>query len=314
MLTESRLRPPTIENSLQAELRQRPHRAKQFLRSLLRNKPALLASVVLVVVVLCSVAPGALAPHDPQRQTLALRLVPPAWSEDGTWAHPLGTDALGRDLFSRVIHGARVSLTVGLSAVAIQGVIGVSLGLLAGFRGGRLDRTVMAITDIQYALPFLVVAIAIMAVLGASLRNVILVLGITGWVYYARLVRAQVLSLRELDFVEAAVCIGARPGRVVVRHLLPNVVTQIIVIGSLQVAAMIISEASLSFLGVGIPPEVPSWGGMVAEGRTYVSTGWWVSAFPGAAIFLTTMSVNLIGDWLREELDPSLKSARQGVR
>ncbi|MBX3070830.1 MAG: ABC transporter permease [Thermomicrobiales bacterium] len=308
-MTQSAAGTPSIVTLGQINQRDRPHPAVQTLRSLLRNKPAFASAIVLIVVTLCAVASGVIAPHDPDRQTLALRLVPPAWSDGGSWSHPLGTDALGRDLLSRLIYGARVSLIVGLSAVTIQALIGVSLGLIAGFRGGRLDSIIMAVTDIQYALPVLVVAIAIMAVLGPSMRNVIIVLGITGWVYYARLVRAQVLSLREQDFVEAAQAIGVKPGRIMFRHILPNATTQIIVVGSLQVAAMIISEASLSFLGLGIPPEIPSWGVMVAEGRTYISTGWWVCAFPGAAIFLTAMSVNLLGDWLREELDPSLKAS-----
>jgi peptide/nickel transport system permease protein len=268
--------------------------------------------LLLTLIVVTAVLAPVIAPHDPKEQDITLRLHPPAWQDGGSWSFPLGNDALGRDILSRIIYGARISLIVGVSAVFIQGAIGTGLGLLAGFYGGRLDSIIMRLTDLQYALPFLVLALAVMAVLGPSLRNVILVLGLTGWVYYARIVRAEALSLRRRDFVEAAESIGATNSRLMLRHILPNVTASIIVVGSLQVARMIISEASLSFLGMGIPPTIPSWGGMVAEGRTYVATAWWVSALSGLAIFATVMSVNLVGDWLRDELDPTMRGERGG--
>lgn len=300
---------PTTERALLANeaMRPRPSRAVTYARALWYNKPALGAMIAIVVILLCAVFAPWIAPYDPTHQDLLLRLSPLPWQEGGTWSHPLGTDPLGRDILSRVIYGARISLIVGFAAVVVQGALGITLGLIAGYYGGHVDSVIMRVTDVQYALPFLVLAIAVMAVLGPSLRNVILVLGITGWVYYARIVRAEVLSLREREYIEAAKAIGASAPRLVIRHLLPNLTASIIVIASLQVARMIISEASLSFLGLGVPPSIPSWGSMVAEGRTYVATAWWAAAVPGAAIFVTVMSVNLVGDLLSDVLDPTRK-------
>jgi peptide/nickel transport system permease protein len=310
--TQQGATPQTLERLSGHVLRERPHTVRVYMTSLYRNKAALIGALLLITIVVAAITAPWISPHDPQRQSLPMRLTPPAWQEGGTWTHPLGTDALGRDLLSRLIFGTRISLIVGLSAVAVQGLIGITLGLIAGYYGGRTDSIIMRLTDIQYALPFIILAIAIMAVLGPSLRNVIIVLGITGWVYYARIVRAEVLTLRRREFVEAAIAMGARSSRLMARHLLPNVVTSIIVVGSLQVARMIISEASLSFLGLGVPPNIPSWGVMVAEGRGYVATAWWVSALSGAAIFVTVMSVNLVGDWLRDQLDPTMTGERSG--
>jgi len=288
--------------------RSRPSRLQATLSSLARNRVAALSAIVLFLIILAALTAQWIAPHDPTSQDITLRLHPPAWQSGGSWSNPLGTDSLGRDMLSRIIYGARISLLVGFSAVVIQGLIGVGLGLTAGYYGGRVDSIIMRITDIQYALPFIVLALAVMAVLGPSLRNVILVLGVTGWVYYARVVRAEVLSISRLEYVEAARAVGAPGSRIMLRHVLPNATASIIVIASLQVARMIISEASLSFLGMGIPPTVPSWGGMVADGRSYIATAWWVSAFAGLAIFLTVMTVNVVGDWLRDLLDPTTKN------
>ena len=295
-----------------ARLRRRD-RVWVYAGSLLKNKAALVGVIALFIVVVCAIAAPWIAPHDPTSQDLSLRLHPPAWQDGGSWSYPLGNDALGRDVLSRIIYGARVSLLVGFGAVVVQGVIGISLGLIAGFFGGKIDSIIMRVTDLQYALPFLVLALAVMAVLGQSLRNVILVLGITGWVYYARLVRAEVLTVRRHDYIEAATAIGATNLRLIVKHILPNVTASIIVVASLEVARMIIAEASLSFLGMGVPPSIPSWGGMVSDGRGYVATAWWVAAFSGMAIFLTVTSVNLVGDWLRDELDPTMKGNRTGA-
>jgi len=286
----------------------RSSRLRIHAASLARNKVALVSLLALMIVVCAALGAPWIAPHNPDQQHLALRLHPPAWVHGGSWSYPLGNDALGRDILSRIIYGSRISILVGVSAVVLQGLIGIALGLVAGYHGGWLDSVIMRLTDLQYAIPFLVLALAVMAALGPSLKNVILVLGITGWVYYARVVRSEVLSIRRQEFVEATRSVGASNTRLMVKHVLPNVMSSIIVLASLQVARMIISEASLSFLGMGVPPSIPSWGDMVAEGRTYVTTAWWLSALPGLAIFITVMAVNLFGDWMRDELDPTTKT------
>lgn len=262
--------------------------------------------VISVVVLLAAAAPLA-TPHSPAALNIANRLVPPAWSPGGSTRHLLGTDHLGRDVLSRLAYGARVSLLVGLSAVAISGVVGVLLGLIAGYYRGWLDDAVMRLADFELAFPFILLAIAVLAVLGPGLEKVILVLGLTGWAQYCRLTRAQVLGLRETEFVEAARTIGASTTRILARHVLPNALAPVIVIASFSVASVIIAEASLSFLGLGIPPAVPSWGGMLSEGRAYIERAWWLVTFPGLALMLTVLSINVLGDALRDALDPRLR-------
>jgi peptide/nickel transport system permease protein len=208
---------------------------------------------------------------------------------------------------SRLLYGARVSLLVGFAAVLVAGAVGVALGLVAGYYGGRLDDLLMRVGDVQLAFPVLVLAIAVLSVLGASLGNVIVVLGVTGWVTYARIARAETLSLRQRDFVEGARALGARDGAILWRHILPNVLPPITVVATFSVARTIIAEASLSFLGLGIPPPAPSWGAMLDEGRNYLTTGWWLALFPGLAILLLVLGINLVGDWLRDALDPRVE-------
>jgi len=260
------------------------------------------ALVVLAAIVLAAAAP-ALAPGDPLKNALLERLTPPTWGGE----HPLGTDTLGRDVASRLLHGARVSLVVGFSAVLLAGVVGVVLGLVSGWYRGWLDDAVMRIGDVQLAFPVLVLAVGVLAVLGASLLNLILVLGVTGWITYARIVRGEVLTLRERDFVAAARALGASDAWIVARHLLPNVLPPLTVVATFSVARTIIAEASLSFLGLGIPAPEPSWGAMLDEGRNYITTGWWLALFPGLAILLLVLGINLVGDWLRDVLDPRLE-------
>ena len=260
------------------------------------------ALVVLAAVVLAVFAP-ALAPGDPIKNSLLDRLTPPTWGRE----HPLGTDTLGRDVASRLLHGARVSLVVGFSAVLLAGVAGVVLGLVSGWYRGWLDDVVMRVGDVQLAFPVLVLAVAVLAVLGASVVNLILVLGVTGWITYARIVRGEVLTLRERDFVAAAKALGADDAWILRRHLLPNVLPPITVVATFSVARTIIAEASLSFLGLGIPAPEPSWGAMLDEGRNYITTGWWLALFPGLAILLLVLGINLVGDWLRDVLDPRLE-------
>ncbi|HLG69213.1 MAG TPA: ABC transporter permease [Chloroflexota bacterium] len=272
-------------------------------RSILRRPRIVFSLAVIALVVLCAVAPSLLAPYDPLRPALGARLAPPLVEKDGAM-HLLGTDTLGRDILSRVIFGARISAIVGASAVVLAGVIGVSLGLLAGFYGGLVDATISRLGDIALALPYLVLAIGIVGVFGAGLPTVIGVLALSTWVTYTRIVRAEVLTVRRSEFVEAARSIGASPPRLMFGHILPNISSSIIVVASQQLAAMILFEAALSFLGLGVSPPTPSWGGMVADGRLYIAQAWWVSTLPGIAILLTVLAANWLGDWVRDTLDP----------
>ena len=264
---------------------------------------ALAGALVVLAAVVVAVAAPALAPGDPIKNSLLDRLTPPTWGGE----HPLGTDTLGRDVASRLLHGARVSLLVGFLAVLLAGVSGVVLGLVSGWYRGWLDDVLMRLGDVQLAFPVLVLAVAVLAVLGASVVNLILVLGVTGWITYARIVRGEVLTLRERDFVAAARALGADDAWILRRHLLPNVLPPITVVATFSVARTIIAEASLSFLGLGIPAPAPSWGAMLDEGRNYITTGWWLALFPGLAILLLVLGINLVGDWLRDMLDPRME-------
>ncbi|MBL0932895.1 MAG: ABC transporter permease, partial [Alphaproteobacteria bacterium] len=245
-------------------------------------------------------------PVEPDATDCQVGLEPPG-TDTGDGVHLLGTDALGRDVLSRLMVAARVSLLVGFASVVVSGAIGVTLGLVMGYDDKWLGRTLMALTDIQLAIPFLVLALAVVAVLGSSLLNIILVLGATNWVQYARVVRAECLVLKNREFVQAARVLGASTFRILRRHLLPNVMSSIIVISSLQVAKMILLESSLSFLGLGVPASIPTWGVMISDGRNYLANAWWVAAIPGIAIFLTVIGINLVGDRLRDLLDPKLR-------
>jgi peptide/nickel transport system permease protein len=267
-----------------------------------------IAFVVVAAIVVCALIPGALAPHSPTEQNIVARLLPPAWAERGSASHLLGTDQLGRDLLSRVIYGARISLVIGLAALLLSGIVGVTIGVLAGYYRGRFDDWVMRLADVQLSSPFVLLAIAIIAVIGPSNVNVVVVLAINGWVVYARLARGQALSLREREFVQAYRALGARNGRIVLRNVLPNMMSAVIVVASLELAGIITLESSLSFLGLGIQPPTVSWGYMLADGRSYLLGGaWWVVTFPGLAITATILSINVIADWLRDVLDPRLK-------
>ena len=272
-----------------------------------RAAGALLGAGILALVVVIAVGAPLITHQSPAGLDIKNRLLPPVWAAGGSAEHVLGTDHLGRDLLSRLAYGARVSLLVGVSAVTVSGVVGVSLGLVAGYYGGHVDDVIMRLADFELAFPFILLAIAILAVLGPGLSKVILVLGLTGWAQYCRLTRAQVLGLRETEFVEAARTIGASTPRILLRHILPNAMAPVIVIASFSVAGVIIAEASLSFLGLGIPPSVPSWGGMLAEGRTYIERAWWLVTFPGMALMLTVLSINVLGDAVLDTLDPRLR-------
>ena len=268
---------------------------------------AVAAIVFVAALFAAAVAAPVVAPHDPVKQSLRMRLKPPTLEGGDGAAHPFGTDHLGRDVLSRVIHGSRVSLLIGFAAVVVGSVIGASLGIAAGYRRGALDTIVMTVADAQLAFPFILLAIGIIAVLGPSFPTLVVVVGLSGWVNYARVLRSQVLVLRSRDFVDAIHGLGGSAARIILRHILPNVLSTLVVIATLELARAIVLEATLSFLGLGIQPPTPSWGGMIHEGREYLDSAWWISTFPGLVLMLTSLVVSRLGDGLRDVLDPTLR-------
>ncbi|MDO8475618.1 MAG: ABC transporter permease [Candidatus Rokubacteria bacterium] len=276
------------------------------LKRLARRRTAVFGLGVVITVLLASVFAPWLTPFDPLEQDINERLREPGWQSAAGRVHVLGTDHLGRDILARVIFGSRIALAVGFSAVLISGVLGMAVGLVSGYFGGKVDDFFMRLADIQLAFPFILLAIAVIGVLGPSLRNIIIVIGVSSWVVYARVVRGEVLSIREREFVQAAIALGSRDGRVLVRHVLPNAFTPWLVVATLDMARVIVIESALSFLGLGVQPPTPTWGGMLADGRVYLSTAWWLATFPGLAILVTVLGINLLGDGLRDTLDPRL--------
>jgi peptide/nickel transport system permease protein len=274
---------------------------------------AVTCASVLLVMILAALCAPVLAPHNPTDQTLLARLQPPAWADGGSADYPLGTDHLGRDVLSRMLYGARVSLAIGFFAVLIGSILGSLAGLLAGYFAAWVDEGIMLLADIQLALPFILLAIAVMAVVGTSPDplppSLVVVVGISGWMTYARVCRGVVFSLKEREFIHAVRALGGSDTRVLFRHLFPNVLSPLVVVASLDLARLIILESTLSFLGLGIQPPNASWGGMLGEGRQYLDTAWWISSFPGLAIMLTTLAISRGGDWLRDVLDPTLRTA-----
>jgi peptide/nickel transport system permease protein len=266
-------------------------------------------SIVLLFIFLGIFGP-LLAPHDPNKQELTAMMKPP---QGMGGAHVLGTDNLGRDILSRIVYGARVSLLVAFAVVFVSGFIGVGLGAISGYIGGKADFLIQKLVEVVWAFPPLLLGITIMAFLGQGLTNLIIALVAQRWIPYCRVVRGQALSLRERDFVMAARCLGATQSQIICRHILPNLIQTSLVIGTFAMASSIIAEASLSFLGVGVPPEIPTWGTMLADARIYISTSWWLPLFPGLCIFITVLGINLLGDALRDILDPRLKRTGSGV-
>jgi peptide/nickel transport system permease protein len=267
---------------------------------------AIAGALLLSIVVGAAVAAPWLAPQSPTLVRVQDRLLGPLAVQAGI-RHWLGTDPLGRDVLSRLLVGARISLFVGLTAVAIGGSLGTGIGLVSGYYGGWTDRVIMRMGDVQLAFPFILLALAVMAVLGPGLGNIIGVLGLTSWVTYARVVRSEVLSVREREFVHAARALGAPVIRILLIHALPNVVGTVMVVATFSVAGTILSEAGLSFLGLGVGASTPTWGAMLADAREYMTDAWWLTTFPGVAILVTVLGVNLVGDWLRDYLDPRLR-------
>ncbi|WP_455387835.1 ABC transporter permease [Petrachloros mirabilis] len=260
----------------------------------------------LSIIIVGAICASVVAPAGPNVGNITERFTPPVWMTGGSRQHLLGTDHLGRDMLARLLYGGRISLAIGLGAVLLSGSLGVFVGLIAGYSGGLVDGVMMRLVDMQLAIPFLALAILVSAVLGPGVWNVVLVLAVSGWVLYARIVRASVLAAREFDYVLAARAIGATTFHILFRTILPNVVAPALIIGTLSVSQMIITESSLSFLGLGVPPATPTWGTMLSDARDYLAVAWWVPTFPGLAITITVLSVNLVGDWLRDRLDPRL--------
>ncbi len=264
--------------------------------------------LILLFIAFVAIFADVLAPHDPQVGSLARRFKPPFWQEGGSLAYPLGTDHVGRDVLSRLIFGARVSMVVGITAVLVAGGIGTLLGILSGYLGGWADQVVMRVTDTWLALPALTFAIFLAAIVGPSELNIILILGLVYWTRYARVIRGEVLSLKQREFVRLAIVAGCSKSLIMRRHILPNVINSAIVLATLMLGVVIVTEASLSFLGVGVPPPKPAWGLMMADGKKGLMVGyWWLTVFPGICIMLMVLSANLLGDWLRVKLDPQLR-------
>lgn len=276
--------------------------------SKLRKSPVgLTGAAILLVVVFVAIFAPLLAPHDPNLKNPRLRLKPPVWVEGGSPNNILGTDTLGRDILSRVVYGARVSVLVGVTAVVLAGAIGVSIGLITGYFGGAVDMAMMRFTDAFQAIPGLLLTILVVGIVGPGLWTLIGILGVTTWVTYARVVRGETLTVRERDYVQAARALGQINLWILLRHILPNVRGSVIVLATLNVAGIILAESGLSFLGLGVPPTTPTWGGILSDGRNYITHAWWVATFPGIAISITVLGITFLGDWMRDYFDPRLR-------
>jgi peptide/nickel transport system permease protein len=267
----------------------------------------LFSTIVLGALVFAALFAPQLAPHNPLEGDITRKSIPPVWMERGTWEHPLGTDRFGRDVLSRIIYGTRISLAVSLIAIGVAGTVGTTLGLLSGYRGGALDAILMRLTDIGLSLPTILIAVVLVAVSEPSFRNVVFVIALLLWPRFARQIRGETLAIKEHEYVALAVVAGRSSAWIIARHIFPNVVPTLLVVCTLQVGYVILLEGSLSFLGVGVPPPSPAWGLMIADGRGFLATAWWISLFPGLAMLLTVLAVNLLGDWLRDRLDPMLR-------
>jgi peptide/nickel transport system permease protein len=284
-----------------------PPRVAVMLRQL-RRYPLVPIGMLLFLLVIPAIFASQVAPHDPLKGSLGNRLKAPAWQDGGSLSYPLGTDKLGRDILSRIIHGARVSLVVSLVAILVGGAIGTGLGLVSGYFGRWIDSLIMRLVDISLSLPTILLALVLVAAVGPSFGTVITVLVVLLWARYARLVRAETLAIKERDFIARARVAGASHTRIMLRYIFPNVVNSLVVLATLQVGYVILLESALSFLGAGLPRPLPAWGLMIADGRELIVTAWWVSMFPGLAIMLTVLALNLLGDWLRDHLDPKLRN------
>lgn len=280
-------------------------------RLLWRDKSGMIGVLMFLTVVLAATFAPVLSTYPPLEQNLIDNKQPPAWNEEGSWDHPFGTDNLGRDIYSRILYGARVSLTVGFFGVLIAGSLGLIIGSIAGYRGGRTDASIMGVINLILALPYLLFVVFIAAILGRSLINVILIFGITDSPIFARVTRGEVLRMRQSGYVESAIAAGAKTPRIIFDHIMPNLIGPLITLATFEMSAMIFYEAGLGFLGLSVPPSVPSWGNMLAAGRGYLTSAPWIATFPGLAIVWTAIGMNLLGDWLRDVLDPRLRRSRK---
>ncbi len=286
----------------------RPGRLRRVWRAVRVRRPPWFPVLVIGVLLAAVVAPELLAPHDPLKQSLLMRLRPPAWLEGGTWQHPLGTDALGRDLLSRIIHGTQTSLSAAGLTLLVGGAIGTLAGLVSGYAGGRADAVLMRLADATLAFPVILFAFLLAIAIGPGVWTVVIAVSLEIWARFARVVRGEVMGLRERNFVKLARVAGCGPAHILRVHIFPNIVNTLVVLLTLQIGWVIIMEASLSFLGAGIPPPAPAWGTMIAEGRQTLMRAWWTAVMPGAALLLTVLAFNLLGDWLRDLLDPKQRS------
>ncbi len=282
-------------------------RSVKVCRALRRHKSGVLGGLILSLFVLASFCSPFIAPHDPCEKDISRTLKPPMWLAGSDRAHLLGTDELGRDILSRIVYGTRISLLIALGATVMQGIIGIALGLFAGYFGGRADACISFLVNVKLGFPFILLAMSLVAVLGTGLGNLIVILGLSGWTYFIRVVRIETIRLKSMPFIEAARVLGFNNLKIVCNHLLPNLMPSIIVIATVRASRNILRESALSFLGLGVAPGEPSWGMMISQGRDYILSEWWMSTFPGVAVFLCALSVNLFGDTLREVLDPRLK-------
>ena len=280
-------------------------------RLLQRDRSGIIGLVLFGILVISAIFAPLIAPHDPLQQNLRAAKQAPVWQEGGTWEYPLGTDNLGRDILSRIIFGTRVSLTVGFFGVLIASILGLVAGLVAGYAGGRTDSVITGVVNLFLAIPYLVFVVVFAAVLGRNLVNVIWIFGITDAPIFARVTRGEVLRIRESGYVESAESIGVSTTRILFDHILPNLIGPLITLATFEMSAMIFYEAGLSFLGLSVPPSVPSWGNMVQAGRKLLQTHWWISILPGVAIAIAAFGMNLLGDWLRDVLDPRLRRSRK---
>lgn len=273
-----------------------------------KNPTGIIGLLLVLASVLCAIFAPYIAPYDPGAASLGHRLDMPRWIDDtGKSQYLLGGDQVGRDLLSRIIYGARISLLVGICGVAISLVLGTFLGIISGYFGKWMDDLIMRLAEVQMGLPFILLAIVIMSVFGTGIEKIIIILGLTYWVSFARLIRGEILALKEQEYIQAAKAIGGTHFKIILKHILPNVASSILVLATMCIAEFILLEASLTFLGLGVEPTVPSWGGMLADSRNYMTSAWWISVFPGIAIMLTVLGFNLLGDWLRDRLDPNMK-------